>query len=128
MANLIDPTTNRTYVHEACLGNLMEWTTQRRILKAMFFSRRNNLTPAHFAQLAQAVKVTIDDRTGENGLTEVQTIQPCLKFLEDPKVMRIIARATTKLHGVPFKTALQDLREFKKELLEMVKPHLVTLH
>lgn len=125
MNNLVDPTTGRTYVQEACLGNLMEWTTHRRILKAMLLSRRNALAPVHFAHLSVAVKRTMDDRTGRVGLTEKQTVERCLAFLVDPKVMRIIARATVKLHGVPFRSALRDLREFKDELIEMVRPRLV---
>jgi len=135
MANLYNPESGRTFVHEACLGNLMEWGSpvtipQRRIMKAMLLSKRNKLTPFHFAAMANAVKQTMNDKTGKVGLTEAETIHNCLTFMKDPKVMRIIARATTKLHGVPFKLALQDLRGFQADLLDMVRVSecSVTLH
>jgi hypothetical protein len=128
MANLVNPATGRTFVHEAVLGTLMEWTTQKRILKAMWLSRRVEAHPRSLALLAHAVKATVDDKTGKVGLTEEETIKSCLVFLQDPKVVRIIARTVTKLHGVPFREALRDLRGWREELHEMVRPGPIIVH
>lgn len=127
MANLINPESGRTFVHETCLGTLMEWTQQRRIVKAMWLSTRVEADPRSLGLLANAVAQTCKDKTG-GGLPEESTIKLVLTFLEDPKVMRIIARAEAKLKGTNFKVELAELRQFQAEIKEMVRPGPIILH
>ena len=115
MDNLIDPTTGRSFLQGALLKFLMSWTEERRILKAMYFSTRAVANIASMKILIDAIGETVKDKTG-GGMTERDTIIQTLNFLEDPNVVRIIARMDQKHQGVTLKAAIKELRDLRAEL------------
>lgn len=113
MSTLLNPDTDRSYRHEQLLSCLMDWTTEAPILAAMF--RAGLATQAEIMELGLMVKIT-EETDGDQGLTDEGLAVALLRFLENGRVRRVIARHVSQAHGVKYMRALRDLKEMREEL------------